>query len=169
MLITNPLVDLLELSGYALISSELGPGLDRAWTVCRDTWDAHFAAVPDAAAVAHALAVTLDIHDMPAIVPGDILRTSRGQRYEAYLARKLGLGDSPFDRHRVRHASPIVEVATEVLGPEAASIFVVEYLAPRFPPGTPLPRKCRFVAESLGRREEAADDADLEDGEWDEP
>ena len=108
------------------------PGLDRAWTVCRDTWDAHFAAVPDAAAVAHALAVTLDIHDMPAIVPGDILRTSRGQRYEAYLARKLGLGDSPFDRHRVRHASPIVEVATEVLGPEAASIFVVEYLAPRF-------------------------------------
>jgi len=176
--------DVLELSGYALVFGELGS--THVWDGCRHAWDEWLAARQDAVALLrHLLALVTLRENQFALLPGEVIRTSRHQRFSAYLSEKLGVSDlwegggvmfgSDSRLRRPIHASPIVQLAVEpfsVSDPEG--LFIVKYVAGMLPPGTELPRKARNAAESLALRERRSqvsatgdvdDDVDQDDEE----
>lgn len=175
-----PIEDIFELSGYALVCGELGR--TGVWDGCLQAWNAWLTAMKDQEkALGLLLALVSYRDDIFAILPGDVIRTSRRREFTAYLSAKLGVdvwGGSEMlhvpgrGRPKPVHESPIVQVAAQPYGFfDPAALFIASYLATRLPPETKLPRKAKQMAESLGLRKrrsaEAADsdvtDDDLED------
>jgi hypothetical protein len=133
---TGPLVDLMEISGYALFLHELdGNG---AWPAIRAIWDDLTADPQQVAGLASILAVR---HQL---VPADMRRSAWQQQFDTLLEehglpRRTG-GGLYRSRPAVAHPSPVVAgVLVEGHGSpyEMADLFLVEYLATR-PGGTDL-------------------------------
>lgn len=154
VLLSGPVIDLLELSGYALLRRELGG--TAAWDSCRETWDKYFAAVSDPAAAAQQVVSLVDLRDFPALLPGDLVRTSRAQAFHHQLAETLGIEDAWATRFSDDpvHESPIIQLAAGMTfsHDDVVGLFVSEYLSTRLPAGIELPARAKAVAESLVMR-----------------
>jgi hypothetical protein len=155
--VSEPLADLLEISGYALLFSELDG--KNFWDTCCAKWDAYLEASPEHSVLVRQLAVTLDARDnlLLGIKPRDIERTGRRQQFD-HLLRSRGITDErwsdPFGRRPApaAHASPIVRVfAPADLGgfEEPEDLFAVEYLSKRPEWQSKLTRRAESLAERL--------------------
>jgi hypothetical protein len=123
-----PLIDLMEISGYAFFLQEL----DGIWPAVRAVWDPATANPKFAAGLADVLA------GRHGLVPGDMRRVRWQQQFDALLQarglhRRIGSGfyGSP---PASLHASPVVTtiLAQGYSSPyEMADLFLIEYLATR--------------------------------------
>ncbi len=168
--------DMFEISGYALIRGELGN--TTAWDGCKRTWDSYLASLANTRDnVLEMLMGLMEFRDNQfALLPGEVIRTSRHMAFERYLAHKVGVEDDwrpGFGLYRgfgdeeepEPHPSPIVQRALEGLGlAEPEAIFVAEYIAPLLPGGVSLPRKVENVREALGRRRRPRNKPDVDGG-----
>ena len=137
--VTEPLADLLEISGYALLFSELDA--TNLWDNCRRKWDDHLSDEAHASVVT-LLALALDARQgIFAIKPRDVERGGRRQHFDSVL-RSRGIvddrwGGSFFGDQKPdgpAHASPIIRVFAphDLIGLEdPEDVFVVEYLKQR--------------------------------------
>jgi hypothetical protein len=131
---TEPIENLMELSGYAIIYSELGP--KNTWATVKAAWDRYFAATRDPAAIAKWLATIMKVRgNQFGIAPGDLQRTSWKQHFEHDMRRRGWLADrwsrSPWERNAKKgHASPVVRALLR--GGDAfadlSDVFLVLYL-----------------------------------------
>jgi len=151
---TEPLLDMMELSGYALLMSELdAPGI---WPEVRTVWDGIFSD-GTAPALAARLSAALSAHEnLFAITPGGVARTERKMALgrlmsERAITRHVGL---PGELSAPEPHSPIVGVFApwDLAGiqPDLADLFIIEYLKQR-PDMTDLniPRGAERLQESL--------------------
>lgn len=167
--LSGPVVDLMELSGYALLERELGS--PEPWDACLKAWEVHFAAQSDPVAAAEQLIALVTLRDLPALLPGDLIRTARVQRFHPRLAEVVGaddLWDLGYGR-RARHASPIIRAVAHVTlsHTEIVALFLNEVVVPRLPPGAQLPPAVRNVAESIALQSDAGSvDGDEDDDVW---
>ena len=172
--------DVFEISGYALIRGELGGSA--VWDGCRTVWDGILSR-PNRDNLLRLLVLLMGFReDTFALMPGDIIRTSRHMAFQDYLMRTLGLEDDlrhigpyydPFGEHkRPVHASPVIRYIVGSFGfAEPEDIFVAEYIGPKVPAGTTLPRKVQEATRSIERRrsasgspdEDADEDLDFDD------
>lgn len=171
---TEPLVDMMELSGLALLMSEVDPAAGIWPGVCA-LWDAILSGATGPALAAQ-LAAVLSVHaSLFAITSGGIGRTER-QMALARLLTERGFGR--YDAMCGEPAppepdSPIVAVfAPQDLGwihEDLADLFIVEYLAQRPDmQDLQIPQRAEMLRESLDhqrRRREQGDDLDDEDDE----
>lgn len=136
--ITEPIADLLELSGYAIIYSELDGG--GYWDIAKQLWDKHFARVADSNAFLALIATAVRYRaSLFAIKPRDLARTAWKQDYENNL-RERGLLEDPLSYRLLQgsqaqlHPSAIIRALTRgghSLFVDAADVFVVQYLMER--------------------------------------
>jgi hypothetical protein len=162
---SEPLLDMMELSGYALLMSELdAPGI---WPDVRALWDEIFSS-GTAPALVGQLSAALSAHEsLFAITSGGIGRTERKQAL-ARLMTKRGIvsragtwGEPPAPEPD----SPVVGVFAPwdygFIEPELADLFMVEYLKQR-PDMTELniPRGAERLQDSLDHYRQRTDQAD---------
>lgn len=93
-------------------------------------------------------------HHGVAILPGDLVRTSRAQAFHRTLGETLGIEDeweSPLSTKPPPHESPVVQVATSTMFShgDVVGLFIYEYLAAKLPAGIDLPMNAKNVGESL--------------------
>lgn len=173
--------DIFEISGYALIRGELGASA--VWDGCRIVWD-EILAQSNRDDILRLLVLLMSYReDRFGIMPGDIIRTSRHMAFQGYLTRKLGLKDDllfsgpmfdPTGRRKPEvHSSPVIRFIVGSFGfAEPEDIFVGEYIGPKVPAGTPLPRKAQEAAKSIERRHSVSrspdEDLDVDDDVVDE-
>jgi hypothetical protein len=171
---TEPLVDMMELSGLALLMSEVDPATG-IWPDVHALWDQILSSATGPALAAQLTAV-LSVHaNLFAITSGGIGRTDR-QMALARLLTERGLGR----RDRIwgepaapEPESPIVAVfAPWDLGDiheNLADLFIVEYLARR--PNLldlQIPRRAEMLRESLDHQRQRRDHNGSLDDEDDE-
>lgn len=164
---SEPLIDLMELSGCAILMQELdGSGV---WEQMRSRWDAILDS-PTASELPAALAGTLAARGgVFALTVGGVERTARKQHLDRILESR-GIVDrrmwDPFDTDPGDpHPSRIVAAfAPSDMGSfaELADLFVVHYLSAR-PGGDSLELSVR--AQSLGKKLEARSSAKPEEPE----
>jgi hypothetical protein len=171
---TEPLVDMMELSGLALLMSEVDPAAG-IWPDVRALWD-HILSSPTGPALAAQLTAVLLVHaSLFAITSGGIGRTDR-QIALARLLTERGLGHQDVMWGEPAHpepASPIVAVFAPWepggIHHDLADLFVVEYLARRPDmQGLQIPRRAEMLRESLDlqrHRRELDDSLDEQDDE----
>lgn len=170
LLMTDPLVDLLELSGYALIYGDLD-GQPYFQTVTA-AWDRALDSQSDPAEACKWIAQVLrNRDDLLWPTPRDIVRSSWSRQLQARL-RAAGLASEVLDPYPTeagqRHPSPVVRICARRAwtSPELADLFVIRYLRQR--PGCsdiPLTRRGEDLAESLEREEAKQDNVAEADGE----
>jgi len=158
--VTEPLVDLLEISGYTLLFSELDG--KNFWDNCHAKWDANLDAGPERGVLVQQLASALDAQDnllLGMLKPRDIERTRRKQQFDQIL-RSRSITDErwsdPFDERSdpPAHPSPIVRVfaPSDLAGFEdPEDLFTVEYLSKRPEWRFELTRRAESLAEQLER------------------
>lgn len=169
---TEPLDDLLEISGYALLENELGRG--GCWASTKQLWDKYLESQERTQFFTFLFAVISYRGGVFGIKPGDIGRTTWQQMFRQHLA-DLGLlrtrryGPYDLDDEDVDANSPLLRAATEgVFGHDASQAFVVGYLL-TWPEsqGLELPRETEVFVESLEfarrRDEEEAEPLDFEE------
>lgn len=146
----EPLLDLLELSGYALVSSELDK--KSYGQVVERVWDEFFARLKDPKSIVEFITSILSFRESQfGLMPRDILRTSWKQSFERRL-RELGLIGDMFGDPRVtrtRHPSKIIRalVRPRVIVSDARHVFLVVYLSKRpEAAGIPLPQRSSSFA-----------------------
>lgn len=168
---TEPLMDMMELSGYALLMSELNP--PGIWPEVRSLWDTIFAG-DTAPAIASHMSAVLGVHKgLAVLVAGGIGRSDRKlalarlMRERGIPSRAAMLGIQP----AVPPENPLVAAfAPGAMGTPQADLedlFIVEYLKNRpdmadlaLPPGA------ERLQESLSRlRQQAQPAATGEEGE----
>lgn len=166
---TEPLIDLMELSGYALLLDELnGAGI---WVRVRTLWDA-LLKDQTAPALAEQLTGILRAREsIFALTQGGLERTNRQQRL-AGLLRERGIEGSrfwsPLGKRAPAHHSPIVRAfAPDQLGSMhgLAELFVVEYLIKQ--PGCEnleLPHRADMLRRELERERQRDDEGADGDG-----
>lgn len=151
---SEPLLDMMEFSGLALLMSELdAPGI---WPDVRVLWDGIFSNGTAPALAAHLSAVLSAHENLFAITPDSVGRTERKMAL-ARLMRERGIvsragmwGEPPAPEPE----SPIVGVFAPwdhgVIQPDLADLFVVRYLKQR-PDMADLkiPRRAEMLQESL--------------------
>jgi hypothetical protein len=151
---SEPLLDMMELSGYALLMSELDPlGI---WPEVRTLWDSIFSGDTAPALAKHMSAVLSEHERLFALTPDSIGRTER-QMALARLMSERGINGRtgmPGDRPIPRPDSVIVGVFAPVhLGGimyDLADLFIVEYLRRRPDmAGLQIPRRAEMLRESL--------------------
>jgi hypothetical protein len=136
----DPVIDLMEISGYALIFSELY-GISEIWNECKTIWDKYFQSTNNADEL-----FTMLISCYTALKPGipmpprEIIRTGWHMKFNAKL-HEMGLVygihsyEDPFSSEkRVSHDSPIIRALCSGRSepPEKArDIFVLLYLKKR--------------------------------------
>lgn len=148
---TEPIADLLELSGYAIIYSELD--IKGFWDVAHQLWDRYFEQLPDREAGANFIDGIVEYRrSLFAVLPRDLARTSWKQDLENRL-RERGLMEDVFARRfggreqGTRHASPVIRALarSEFLFEGPTDVFMAVYMATR-------PEAARL---DLGRRTES--------------
>ena len=130
-LLADPIIDLFDLSGYALIFDELD-GKD-FWSTVRGTWDKYLAGRTDRLELIK-LFITLGTHHQFLMFPRSITRTSWQQQLQRVL-RQRGLMREEFfdpfsnDQEEEKHSSKIIQMLTRsiMLHEEARDLFVVTY------------------------------------------
>jgi hypothetical protein len=146
------LADLFELSGYALVRSELDGG--PYWATCRERWDDLFEAVDDPEATAEVMMAYTRLRESTfAILPRATIRINREQRFEALLAERGLVVDGPFDfDHDVDHSSPIIRAfAHGMTGMnDAINLFVAQYLSELPSAGDP-PHDAKRLKDDIAR------------------
>jgi hypothetical protein len=132
---TEPLLDMMELSGYALLMSELdAPGI---WPDVRSLWDSIFAGDTAPALAAH-MSMVLSAHEqLFALTTGGIARTERKMAL-ARLMSDRGIADTAGTsggRSAPGSESAVIAAfapwAMAPIQPELADLFIVEYLKQR--------------------------------------
>jgi len=170
---SEPLLDMMELSGYALLMSELDtPGI---WPEVRALWDSIFSG-DTAPALASAMSAVLSVHEnLFALTTGSITRTERKQAL-AELMSEHGIADSDDTWGEPPAPAPesaIVGVfAPSIPGfiqPELADLFIVEYLKQRPDMiALDIPDGAKRLQESLNRYRQMQDAEATEAGETNE-
>jgi hypothetical protein len=165
---SEPLEDILEISGYALVYTELDGG--GAWDVVTGTWNAFFAGMPHrdvAAKWIEALMRMMDYRDsFPAILPRAVGRTAWKQDLERRLRERgllgkayetsLALDESP----QPAHPSPVVRglAGPDWIPYDAKDIFLSTYLMNRPEASGVRPtRNADEWARHVGREQERPD------------
>jgi hypothetical protein len=151
---SEPLLDMMELSGFALLMSELdAPGI---WPKVRALWDGIFSNGTAPALAGHLSAVLSAHENLFAITPGGVGRTERKMAL-ARLMSERGItshadmwGEPPAPEPE----SPIVGVFAPwdpgFIQPDLADLFVVEYLKLRRDMADlQIPRGAEMLQESL--------------------
>jgi len=133
---TEPIADVLALSGLALLQTELDQ--KSYWRVTKALWDKHFALHPNPQAFGKAIIAILEYRQslLLQIPPREIARTSWSQDLAGRL-RSLGLGDDIYLQGRTdnetKHRSPIIRTVSRqgrlFIHPE--DVFTVTYLMSR--------------------------------------
>ena len=148
----------MELSGYAIIYSELGP--KNTWATIQATWDRYFAAVSDPPGIAKWFAAVMKVRGGQfGISPGDLQRTSWKQNFEHDMRDRGWLEDrwsrNPWERGtRKGHRSPIVRALLRGghMFSDLSDVFLVVYLLKKFPgDDTPITTKTESFADALER------------------
>lgn len=132
---TEPLVDMLELSGYALLMSLVsGAGI---WPTVQATWDSILSS-GTASGLAQQLTAVLGFQEnVFALTPGAIGRTNRRQTLARVLGERGIQGRAHFwgQPHAAPHPDPVVATfapdAPMGVRYDLADLFLVEYLARR--------------------------------------
>ena len=157
---TEPIENLTELSGYAIIYSELGP--KDAWKAVKATWDTYFANVEDPqAAVTWILTVIKFRTESFGLNPGAIQRTSWNQFFEQDMHRR-GLredryGGPPWNgRPQNQHKSPIVRALLRgSMFSDLSDVFLTVYLLKQpFTKDPVLPRRTESFVNSYEREQQ---------------
>lgn len=133
---TEPLEDLLCLSGYAKLYAELYQVPD-LWKVCEDIWNSYLG-IPNAKDRITLIVAIANYRDNQSVLmPKAVLRTNwdtkfRGKLRELGLVRDLG-GELFSDRESVpSHPSPLIRVVGihgDKLGPNSRDVFFTTYLS----------------------------------------
>jgi hypothetical protein len=109
----QPIIDLFEISGYAIIYQELdGKGF---WDCAKEVWDAHLGAVPDRVTAVKAFDAFGNYYREMTMFPRDVARTGWDQQLEGILRKRGLLGgmfEDPYSARHLRHEhrSPIIRV-----------------------------------------------------------
>ena len=161
---TEPIADILELSGYALIYTELDG--KKYWAVAKKLWDNYFAQLPNSQDVVKYITNILDYRrSLFTILPRDLARTAWTQDLERQL-RDCKLLEDMFSSPRLhgedagpQHPSAIIRALTRGghIFDNPQDVFLVIYIMQR-PEANELklPQRAEFFADSL-RREESGD------------
>ena len=153
---SEPLLDMMELSGYALLMSELdAPGI---WPEVRALWDSIFSGDTAPALASHMSAVLSAHENLFALTTGGITRTERKQAL-AELMREHGIsGPSGLwgEPSAPAPESAIVGVFAPgmpgFIQPDLADLFIVEYLTRRPDMAAlDIPRGAERLQDSLDR------------------
>jgi hypothetical protein len=133
---TEPIEDLLCLSGYAKLYAELHQASE-LWKVCEDTWN-NYLVMPEARQIIGLIAATAIYRDgQYVLMPKVTLRTNWDMKFRGKL-QELGLARDPTTEHlngrRVasNHPSPLIRVVSTyggILGPNSRDIFFATYLS----------------------------------------
>jgi hypothetical protein len=160
---TEPLVDMMELSGLALLMNEVDPATG-IWPDVRALWD-QILSSPTGPALAEQLAAVLSVHaNHFAITSGGIGRTDRQMALARLLAeRGFGHRDRMWGEPAAPEPeNPIVAVfAPWDLGgihEDLADLFIVEYLARRPDmQDLQIPRRAEMLRQSLDHQRRRRD------------
>jgi len=114
---TAPLVDLMEISGFAILASEMGQSPE-PWNCAQQIWDQYLADRSAGAARIDILSRALLACDIPLMIPpGEIARTGWRTHASDWVARRLGLNPNAAwgffggsRGQRVAHPSVLVRV-----------------------------------------------------------
>ena len=160
---SEPIVDLLELSGYALIYTELGG--KQFWNMVKELWDNYLSSITAPQAISKFLMAVVEYRSsLFAILPRDLGRTSWKQDLTRRLEEQGLLDDRsahPFLRKKrttTKHSIAIIRALTRsrYVFEDPQDIFLALYLLPRpEAAGCEMPRR----AESFNRtfqREQAS-------------
>jgi hypothetical protein len=162
---TEPIDDLLEISGYALLKNELGHG--GCWVSTKELWDKYLEGQDRTEFFTFLFAVISYRGGVFGIKPGDIGRTTWQQMFRQHLVdqgmlRSRSYGPYDVDDEELDVDSPLLRAATEgMFGHDASQAFVVGYLLTwSESQGLDLPRETEVFLESLefARRHEADDE-----------
>lgn len=151
----EPVIGLLELSGYARLLEDLDGG--GIWTEVKTDWDNTLADDIGGKRAGWLLDVAKSLDSVPRLTAGGLMRTRRLQQVEDLLAergvvtprRLLGI-DEPASAASTN--SRLVQVfadSTYGLSVDLADLFIAEYLRDRLPAEADLGRKVRSLIEQL--------------------
>jgi hypothetical protein len=165
LLLTDPLNDLIDLSGFAFIYSELD-GKPKFARTTAALWDQHFTGIPDPQRTQQLQALASWKRPIFRTTPRDMVRMGWKQHLDRVL-REKGLLDDMWDRPRVQsrnHSSPLIRAICQspfVLD-NAGDVFVVEYLLMRteLQAFTPPNRRTRELQKDVEREQNGNRDAD---------
>jgi hypothetical protein len=167
---TETLEDLLDISGYALLTSELGHGT--CWAVVKDVWDRYLENSDRTQFFTFLFAALSYRGSVFGIKPRDIGRTSWRMAYGRYLS-ELGLPRRgrmhPFDldEEELDIESPLVRATSAgMVGHDAGQAFIAGYLL-TWPEaqGLEVPRETEVFLESLEFARRRDDDVSDEEDE----
>lgn len=132
---TEPLEDLLCLSGYAKIYAELHENQE-LWKVCEDTWELYLSTI-DAKQFLSFISLTAEFRDSQfKIMPKATLRINWDTQFNHKL-QELGLIRDLFEerhfgrRQSANHSSPLIRaiaIRESLLGPKSRDVFFTTYL-----------------------------------------
>jgi len=169
---TEPIENLMELSGYAIIYSELGP--KNTWASVKAVWDRYFGTISDPQAIAKWLVTVMKVRSNQfGIGPGDLQRTNWKQHFEHDMRRRGWLADrwsrSPWEPNTKKgHASPVVRALLrggDVFA-DLSDVFLVLYLLKKVPAEEALiSAKTESFADALERENSRGPEADDYDGD----
>ena len=131
---SEPLEDLLVLSGYAKLYAELYEN-QGIWKICEGIWNAYLSKV-DSQKDINFIAVLVRYRDtVHAITPRAVIRTNWDLRFKSKL-REMDLMSNSFDGYlrnnkKINHPRPLIRIMArggDYLSVDARSIFVATYL-----------------------------------------
>jgi hypothetical protein len=164
---TEPIENLMELSGYAIIYSEIGP--KDTWASVRAVWDSYPGAMNDPQGFAKWLATVMKFRgNQFGIGPGDLQRSSWKQHFEQDMRHRGWLADrwsrGPWERNKKEgHPSPVVRALLrggDVFA-DISDVFLVLYLLKKVPAEEGLiTAKTASFADALERESRRGPEAD---------
>jgi hypothetical protein len=165
VLSSGPVEDIVALSGYAKLFSELD-GKDY-YSQEAKTWDAYLADFPEPKNPLKAIVALLEYRIGDFSMPArDLERTGWQQNFERLL-RERGLithGLSRYASSRARHSSRIIRAITRggmMMMEHASDVFLVDYVMPKlFGEQMTFPYTARHLAEELERSDRSADEVE---------
>jgi hypothetical protein len=164
--ITEPIEDLLAISGHALVYSELDN--KTFWNIVKNFWDNYLLSLPDpVGAIKSVLAAILYRRSLFAILPRDLRRTAwtqdlmnrlrqRGFVEDYFVSRRAwGAGDE-----KLNHPSALIRTLARgsFISEKAADIFVACYLVERpEAAGLDVPTSVKDLAARIKREAQKTD------------
>lgn len=159
---TEPLVDILDLSGYALIYSELDG--KQHWDIVKRAWDDYLTTFKNPMEITTFISSVIDRRETVfGLMPRAIIRTSWQQALEQRLRQDNLLDDyfgyRSFSREgsaRARHKSAIIRALIDgrMMSDKAQDVFLAVYLSGRpEKEQAPFPNGATSFLESLRRKE----------------
>lgn len=157
---SDPIIDLLDISGYALIYSELDSL--SFWDIARQTWDEYLTKLPDPKQTAEFIASLVEYRrTFFAVSPRAVFRTAWQQELEAQLVQrklieKRFFGPGEFLEEPATHPSKIIRALTRsgYVFDNAHDVFMVCYLLKRpEASGLQAGKRGEGFAEALDREE----------------